>query len=272
MPGGGCCGVFGDEVGNGVSAEVGPTSAGEQRIVGLPVAFSEPFSEDSDHSGRDRDCSLFASFAVGDVDVSTGPIELNIGDGERCCFCDPEPGLGHDGEDGVVASPAPGVGVGGGEQCFGFGSGEERDGGPVGPFLGDCEGALDRLGVFGVLVGRVFVERSDRGEAGVAGGGAVVPFGFEVVEKPSDEGGVKLTDIKIGWVGVGVVGGVGDEEPEGVSVGGDGVRAGGSLFDEPVTEERLKGRSECGHESTPAAASSRSAANPRSSGVASKYQ
>lgn len=46
MPGGGCCGVFGDEVGNGVSAEVGPTSAGEQRIVGLPVAFSEPFSED----------------------------------------------------------------------------------------------------------------------------------------------------------------------------------------------------------------------------------
>ena len=43
MPGGGCCGVFGDEVGNGVSAEVGPTSAGEQRIVGLPVAFSEPF-------------------------------------------------------------------------------------------------------------------------------------------------------------------------------------------------------------------------------------
>ncbi len=70
-----------------------------------------------------------------------------------------------------------------------------------------------------------------------------MPFGFEVVEKPSDEGGVKLTDIKIGWVGVGVVGGVGDEEPEGVSVGGDGVRAGGSLFDEPVTEERLKGRS-----------------------------
>nr|WP_291836371.1 hypothetical protein [Candidatus Microthrix sp.] len=38
-----------------------------------------------------------------------------------------------------------------------------------------------------------------------------MPFGFEVVEKPSDEGGVKLTDIKIGWVGVGVVGGVGDE-------------------------------------------------------------
>ena len=91
--------------------------------------------------------------------------------------------LAHD-KDGVVASPAPGVGVGGGEQCFGFGSGEERDGGPVGPFLGDCEDALDRLGVFGVLVGRVFVERSDRGEAGVAGGGAVVPFGFEVVENP----------------------------------------------------------------------------------------
>ncbi len=69
-----------------------------------------------------------------------------------------------------------------------------------------------------------------------------------------------------------MVGGVGDEEPEGVAVGGDGVRAGASLFDEPVREERFEGRSQSGHESTPAAVSSRSAANPRSSGVASKYQ
>jgi hypothetical protein len=48
--------------------------------------------------------------------------------------------------------------------------------------------------VFGVLRCGVFVERSDRREPGVAGGGAVVPFGFEVVEKPADEGGVELAD------------------------------------------------------------------------------
>ena len=269
---GGCGCVFGDEVSNGVSAEAGPTSAGEQRIVGLPVVFSEPFSEDVGDGGRDRDSSLFAAFAVGDVDVSAWPVELNVGDGERCGFCDPEPGLGHEDEDCVVASPVPGAGVGGVEERFGFGSGEKRDGGPVGPFLWDGKDALDQLGVFGVLVGGVFVERSDRCEAGVAGAGAVVSFGFEVVEKPSDEGGVELADIEIRGAGVGVISGVGDEEPEGVPVGGDRVRTGGLLLDKPVREERFEGRSECGHESTPAAVSSRSAANPRSSGVASKYQ
>jgi hypothetical protein len=81
---------------------------------------------------------------------------------------------------------------------------------------------LDQLGVFGMLWCGVSVERSDRGEAGVAGGGAVVPFGFEVVEKPADEGSVELADVKVRGAGVGVVGGVGDEEPEGVAVGGDG--------------------------------------------------
>ncbi len=84
----------------------------------------------------------------------------------------------------MVASAVPGVGVRGGEERVGFGSGEKRDGGPVGPFPGDREDALDQLGVFGMLWCGVSVERSDRGEAGVAGGGAVVPFGFEVVENP----------------------------------------------------------------------------------------
>jgi hypothetical protein len=35
--------------------------------------------------------------------------------------------------------------------------------------------------------------------------GLFVPFGFEVVEKPADEGSVELADVKVRGAGVGVL-------------------------------------------------------------------
>ena len=95
----------------------------------MPLAFSEPFSENSGDGGRDWDSSLFAAFAVGDVDVCAWPGELNVADGERCGFCDPEPGLGHQEKEGVVASAVPGVGVRGGEERVGWGAPRISDSG-----------------------------------------------------------------------------------------------------------------------------------------------
>ena len=63
------------------------------------------------------------------------------------------------------------------------------------------------------------------------------------------------------------------QQPERVAVGGDGVRAGLALADQPVGEERLQGRRERGHrQRLLAMRSSRSAARASSSGAADRYQ
>ena len=53
----------------------------------------------------------------------------------------------------------------------------------------------------------------------------------------------------------GAVGGEGQQQPEGVAVGGDGVRAGGALADQPVGEEGLQRRGQRAHRRPPDRAS-----------------
>ena len=65
-----------------------------------------------------------------------------------------------------------------------------------------------------------------------------------------------------------------EQQPPGVAVGGDGVRAGAALADEPVGEERLAGwgRARLMARRPAGARSSRSAARASSSGVPDRYQ
>ena len=62
-----------------------------------------------------------------------------------------------------------------------------------------------------------------------------------------------------------------EQQPEGVAVGGDGVRAGLPLADQPVGEEGLQGGGEGAHRFASSSAS-RSAASDISSGEADRYQ
>ena len=63
-----------------------------------------------------------------------------------------------------------------------------------------------------------------------------------------------------------------EQQPEGVSVGGDRVWADAFLVDQPAGEERLERRCQRGHRRGPVERSRRSAASASNSGAADKYQ
>jgi hypothetical protein len=86
----------------------------------------------------------------------------------------------------------------------------------------------------------------DRGEAVVAGRGAVTAPGFEVVEERPDERGVDIGDIEPRGRCAELLLGEAQQQAEGVAVGGDGVRAGPALG-QPLGEVGLQDRGERGH-------------------------
>lgn len=116
----------------------------------------------------------------------------------------------------------------------------------------------------------------DRCEPRVAGAGTVAPLVFEMTEEPADSGRVEIADVQARRCRPGVLVKVGEQEPERVAVGGDCVRAGVALSDEPVGEERLQQWSERGHVRASrvvcCAMLSMRAAWASSSGTAVRYQ
>ena len=141
----------------------------------------------------------------------------------------------------------------------------------------------------------------DRREPGVEGARSVATLAFEVVEERGNPGRVEVLDIERRRLLAGLPLNEGQEQSEGVAIGGDRVRAGVSLVDQPVGEERLQRGRQRTHRSSctvafclrarfdppPAhgagavqlsgerpslACSSRCAARPRSSGEAERYQ
>jgi hypothetical protein len=65
----------------------------------------------------------------------------------------------------------------------------------------------------------------DRRQAVVAGAGAVAPFCFEVVEERADQRRVEIVEVQLARLLAGPLGGEREQQPEGVAVGGDGLRA-----------------------------------------------
>lgn len=113
----------------------------------------------------------------------------------------------------------------------------------------------------------------DRRQAGVAGPHRVVPPELQVLEERPHHLGVQILELQTGRGLAGVVLHETQQEPEGVPIGGHGVRAGAVLGDEALVEEALKDRSERAHGRAPALAPSRRATtNASSSGVADRYQ
>jgi hypothetical protein len=65
-----------------------------------------------------------------------------------------------------------------------------------------------------------------------------------VREERHDERRVEVLELQPGWRCAGLLAGERQQQPEGVAVGGDRVRAGLTLVDQPLREERLKRRCE----------------------------
>lgn len=90
-------------------------------------------------------------------------------------------------------------------------------------------------------------------------------------ERP-DQRCVEVVEVQQAGLGAGLVGRVLEQQPEGVAVGGDRVRAGVALAHQPVGEERLQARGESGHDSDPVWPARRAAASSINSGAALRYQ
>ena len=150
--------------------------------------------------------------------------------------------------------------------------GEERDHGPVVALGGDGEDPGDDRGVLGMAQGGEAEERSVRGEAGVAGPGAVVPFDFEVLQEGADQRGVEVGGVQLGGLFAGATGGEAELQPPAVTVGGHRVGTGLALAHQPLGEERLQCGCEGGHGRRRSARSRRCDARSSSSGTADRYR
>jgi hypothetical protein len=101
--------------------------------------------------------------------------------------------------------------------------------------------------MLGVTQRGVFEQGVNRGQPPVAGTGLVAAFAFEMVEERPDQLRVQIADVQARRPFAGARCGEGEQQPIGVPVAGDRVRAGVALSHEPVGEERLQHRRERGH-------------------------
>jgi hypothetical protein len=70
---------------------------------------------------------------------------------------------------------------------------------------------------------------------------------LQIGEEAGDERGVEVGDVELAGLLADTGDGEAEQQPPGVAVGGNGVRAGAALADEPLGEVGLQGRGERAH-------------------------
>jgi hypothetical protein len=197
---------------------------------------------------------------------------MDVGAAEADELRDAQPGLDGEQEEGMVASARRGRPVRGREDGLDLLGAEERDEAALEALGGDGQHPLDERGMLGMAQRGVAEERADGSQARVAGAHGVAAVALEVVEEGADERRVEVREVEPRGRRARPLGGEPQEEPPGVAVGGDGLRAGLPLPDEPLGEERLEGRGERAHGRSPRWRSRRPPARASSSGAADRYQ
>jgi hypothetical protein len=256
---------------DGVAAEPPSGPGREQRVAGLSGSFAEPQPQERLGGAGEGDGSVLSSFAFA-VDARAGPEPdvLAVQAGE---FGDAQAGLDGQQHQVTVSPPFPASLIGRGEQRVDLGGGQERHDPLVAAFGGNREHALDEQCMLGMAQRGVGEQRADRGQPQVPGPGAVAPLVFEMVQERRDGGGVQVVPVEFGGRLAGVLVHEGEQQAHGVAVGGDGLRAGLTLLEEPVGEERLQRRRGKRHDRAARhAVSCRAAASVSSSGAADRYQ
>jgi len=217
--------VLADEPGDPAAAELVLALVEEQWMIFAagPVesVFGEVGAQERHRVVGERDVAGLSAFA-GQGD-QRGRGEADVTDGEVGEFADPGPGVVEDGEQGRVAAALPGGAVWLGEQTAGLLDGQVVDRRLGCPLHGDGEDVLAAGHPGGVLGLHPPVERADRGQALIAGRGAVVPAGLEPVQESGDGVGVDVIEGELVRRDGSLVAEEDDQELEGVPVGRDGV-------------------------------------------------
>ena len=175
---------------DGIAAEALAGGGGEQWVAGSAGTLPQPGLEDRLGRWHQRCLSFLAALSDGVHGGAGG--ERDVLTRESGEFRDPQAGLDGESEHGVVAPAGPGGLVAGVQQRVDLGVDEVGDEVALGPLGRDGEHTLDSGGVFGMLQGQIAEQRVQRGQAVVAGGRAVVPVAFEVVQKRGDQGRVEV--------------------------------------------------------------------------------
>lgn len=256
---------------DGVAAEEPSGAGAEEGVAAASGTFVQPGAQQVLVGAVERDGALFATFplaADGGAAAQSDVVAVQAGE-----FGDAQAGLDGQGQHGLVPSSFPAFWIRCRQQGVDLRAGQERDGPLVEPLGWDVQDPLDEQGVFGVLEGGVGEQRPDRGQADVAGSGAVAALVFQVVEERGDHVRVQVVPVQLRRGGPGPMLDEAEQEADRVAVGGDGSGAGLALAGEPFGEERLQGGCDQGHGRaafrTP---SRRAAARASSSGAADKYQ
>jgi hypothetical protein len=166
-----------------------------------------------------------------------GSIEEDVGDADRDCLGDARSGVVQDGEEDGIALAAPGGAVGSGEDGVDLVAGEVAEDGLVNALGRNRENALCDGKCGGISEGSVAKKGADRGEAEIAGTGAVAPFLLQVVEKREHGRGIEVLNRQSGGGAPDAPLHEAEEDLEGVAVAGDRLRAGAALGDHPLVEK-----------------------------------
>ncbi len=123
-----------------------------------------------------------------------------------------------------------------------------------------------------MVQGGIAEQGADRGKSGIAGPHTVFSVALQMVEEGPDQGCIEIVDTEFGRRLAVPLRREDKQQPKGVAIGLNRVRADLALADEAVGEERLQARGERAHASPARWRSSRSPARPSNSGAADRYQ
>jgi hypothetical protein len=265
--------MFCDQAFDRIPAERSPADAGKYRILGHAVEFSQPAPQYHRSFITKRCCALLSALSYA----------LHMGSGAQCDvltansnqFRHPQACLDCDGEKGSISTADPSRRVWGGDQGIGLFAVEELNQLALVALVWHGEHVLALQSMGGLLQGDVSKEGMDGSQPGIAGASAVASIPFEMLEKLTDEGCIKILEHKVRGSSTESFGRETQKKTEGVTVSGYGVGTCAALLQQALRKEGLekswKAFGDHGPTSS-AFSTSRLVANWSSSGTASRYQ
>src|ERR1700722_11882312 len=115
-------------------------------------------------------------------------------------------------------------------------------------------------------------QRTDSSERGITSACAISPLLFKVVEEGADEWRIKIANVKLRRLDTSLLGREDQQQPQGVSVGRECMRASLTLAYQAFREERLQSWGKSGHVAPPRCRSRRCPTSVINSGAAERYQ
>jgi hypothetical protein len=179
-------------------------------------------------------------------------------------------------KEGPIAPAEPGHWIGRRDKRFDFGTCQIVDRPLLMPLGRHREDSLAMMQKLRFIDGDILVERPDRRQARIAAPSAVSARGFDEAQEPSDKIRVDVGDLEVSRQAPEVIGGIFQQQAEGVAIACHRIRTGSELGCETFREEALHvdGERICLHCASRSVMdrSARSEASCRSSGTASMYQ